>query len=109
MRDSDRWVTPRVVVVGLVVAGGLVVFIAACVTYLVTIGRDPDAMLRLTAEVATGIGSIGSLALQLAGRRTVAKVERNVGALAYRQCECGEEGASDTRPLGMGRPRRRGE
>jgi hypothetical protein len=56
VRDSDRWVTPRVVVAGL---AGLVVVVVAAIA------------------AVTYLSGLASLALQLAQRRTVAKVERN--------------------------------
>lgn len=81
-RDSDRWVTPTVVVAGLMVAGVIVLATIGAVTYLSAIGRDPDPMLKLVAQVATAVGSLGTLLLQVTGRQTVAKVERNTGVLA---------------------------
>lgn len=83
MRDSDRWVTPRVVVAGL--AGGVLVVIAAigAVTYLSAIHVDPAPMLKLAGVLAGGASGLLSLILQLAQRRTVAKIERNTGAAGY--------------------------
>jgi hypothetical protein len=75
VRDSDRWVTPRVVVAGL--AGLVVVAAIAAVTYLSAIHVDPAPMLKLAGVLAGGLSGLASLALQLAQRRTVAKVERN--------------------------------
>ncbi len=80
-RSSDRWVTPAVVCTALVVGGLLVLAVVASVTWLTAQGRDPDPMLRLTAQVVTAVGSLGTLVLQAAGRATTAKVERNVGRL----------------------------
>lgn len=82
MRDSDRWVTPGVVIAALVVAGVIVLGVGAGVVYLSSIGRDPEPVLKLLAQVVTAAGALGTLLLQLAGRRTVAKVERNTGQLA---------------------------
>lgn len=81
-RNTDRWVTPGVVVTGLLVGGVIVLATVAAITWLTYLGRDPAPMLDLAAKVVTAIGSLGALVLQLANRATVAKVERNTGALA---------------------------
>jgi hypothetical protein len=81
-RNSDRWITPGVVIAGLLVGGLICLGVTAGVVYLSSIGKDPDPMLRLTAQVVTAVGSLGTLLLQLTGRSTVAKVERNTGVLA---------------------------
>lgn len=81
-RRSDRWITPGVIIAGLIVAGLVTMTVAAGVTYLTARGIDPDPMLRLVAQVTTAVGSIGTLVLQLVGRSTVAKTERNTGVLA---------------------------
>lgn len=78
-RDSDRWVTPAVVIAGLVLAVVLVLAVLACVTYLAAIGRDPAPVVQLVAALVGGVTGLGSLGLQLAGRRTVTKIERHVG------------------------------
>jgi hypothetical protein len=75
-------VTPGVVCVAIVTAGAVVVAVALLVGYLAAAGVDPDPVIRLAAQVATGLGSLGTLALQLASRRTVAKTERNTGVMA---------------------------
>lgn len=80
-RSSDRWVTPGVVCTALVVGGVLVLAVVASVTWLAAQGRDPDPMLRLVAQVVGAVGSMGTLLLQLTGRATTAKVERNTGQL----------------------------
>lgn len=82
MRNSDRWVTPGVVCVGILTVGGVVLGVAVLVAYLAARGVDPAPVLDLTAKIATAAGSLGTLALQLVGRRTTAKVERNTGVLA---------------------------
>jgi hypothetical protein len=82
VRTSDRWVTPAVVVTALLCGTLVVLSVAGCVTYLTARGIDPDPMLRLVAQVATGLGSLGTLVLQLVTRRTTSKVERNTGVLA---------------------------
>lgn len=81
-RNSDRWVTPGVVVCTLVLATVVILSVVASVTYLTARGLDPDPMLRLTAQVGGAVFSAGTFALQLLGRRTVTKVERNFGQLA---------------------------
>ncbi len=81
-RQSDRWITPGVIVAGLLVAGVVILATVYAVTYLASIGKDPDPMLRLVAQVVTAGGSLGTLLLTLTGRSTVAKVERNTGVLA---------------------------
>jgi len=74
-RSSDRWVTPGVIVAALLV-GALVVLAAR--------GINPDPMLRVVSDIATAVGAIGTLLLQLVGRRTVTKIERNTGLLPAR-------------------------
>lgn len=81
-RNSDRWVTPAVVVWGMVLGTIVVLATVAAVTWLTYLGRDPGPMLDLVAKVVTAIGTLGTLGLQLANRATVTKVERNTGALA---------------------------
>lgn len=81
-RNSDRWVTPGVVCVGIITVGLVVLGTAGLVTWLAARGVDPAPVLDLTAKIATAAGSLGTLALQLVSRRTVAKTERNTGLLA---------------------------
>jgi nitrate reductase gamma subunit len=81
-RDSDRWVTPRVVVAGIAAVTLLLLAALAAVLWLTEKGLDPDPMLRLVAQIAGGASGVFSLLLQLAQRRTVAKTERNTGVLA---------------------------
>lgn len=81
-RNTDRWVTPAVVIVGLLVGGVIVLGALAAVTWLTAQGRDPGPMLDLVTKVTTAVGSLGALALQLANRATVTKVERNTSPLA---------------------------
>lgn len=81
-RSSDRWVTPGVVCTFVVVAGGLVALLIVVVGYLQARGVDPDPMIRLVGEIVTAVGALGTLLLQLVGRRTTTKVERNTGVLA---------------------------
>lgn len=80
-RQSDRWVTPGVVVTGLLVLGVLVLAVLAAVTWLATQHVDPDPVLRLVVQAVAAAGGLGTFVLQLASRRTTAKVERNTGVL----------------------------
>lgn len=80
-RDSDRWVTPGVVVAGLVVGGAVVLAITAGVVFLAYAGRDPDPVLQLLTQVVAAVSALASLVLQLVGRRTATKTERNTGEL----------------------------
>jgi hypothetical protein len=82
VRSSDRWVTPGVIVVGIVCATVAVLGSVACVTYLTERGVDPDPMLKLVGEVVAAVSGFASLLLQLVNRRTTTKVERNTGVLA---------------------------
>ena len=81
-RKSDRLITPGVLIAAILVAGLVACLVVARVTYLAPRGIDPDPMLQLTAQVATSVGVVGNLVLQLAGRSTAAKTERNTGVLA---------------------------
>ena len=81
-RPSDRWVTPGVIIVAIIVTGVVILSVAGGVVYLTAVGRDAGPVIQLVAQVATGIGAMGSLVLQLAGRKTAAKTERNTGAVA---------------------------
>jgi hypothetical protein len=82
VRDSDRWVTPRVVAVA--IAGVVVIVLAAigAVTFLSARGVDPAPMLKLVGAIAAGASSVLSLGVQLANRRTITKTERQAGRLA---------------------------
>lgn len=82
MRQTDRYLTPAVVVTLLLVAGTVILGTVGAVAWLTSLGRDPDPMLKLVgAWVAAGSSTI-TLVLQLANRATVAKTERNTGVLA---------------------------
>jgi hypothetical protein len=83
-RNSDRWVTPGVVIVGILCLSAIVLGVAALVAYLAARGVDPDPMLRLVAEVATGASALGSFVLTLLNRKTTAKAEANSGVAARR-------------------------
>lgn len=96
-RSSDRLVTPAVVCVFLVVAGGLVGYIATLVSDLARAGVDPAPVLDLVAKVTTAIGALGTLVLQLVGRAQVSRVERNTGQLA-----ASAQSAADSAPQQAG-------
>lgn len=82
MRDSDRLVTPAVVIC-LVVAGTLCVLATiGAVTWMTARGLDPDPMLKLVGVAVTACGSLGSFILAITSRATLAKTERNTGHLA---------------------------
>lgn len=82
MRDSDRWVTPRVVAVA--IAGVVVIVLAAigAVTYLSARGVDPAPMLKLVGAIAAGASGVLSLFVQLANRVTITNTQRQAGRLA---------------------------
>ena len=82
MRDSDRWITPRVIVAGLLVAGFVICAITAGMVYLASIDKDPDPVLRMIGEMTTAISALGALVLQLWNRVTTTKVETHAGTAA---------------------------
>lgn len=81
-RNSDRWVTPGVIVAALVVCGVVALAIIGGATWLVSIGLDPAPMLTAVGAIVTALTSLSAVALQLANRATTAKIERNTGVLA---------------------------
>ena len=83
-RDSDRWVTPWVVIAGMDCLTGLVALALAAVTYLSARGVDPNPTLKLVGQLGSGAAGVVSLFLQLANRKTVTKVERNTGLIPTR-------------------------
>jgi hypothetical protein len=80
-RKSDRWITPGVIVAAILTTGLVLAVVAAAIAYLTAQGIDPDPMLKLVANVGTGLFALLNLVLTLAGRATAAKVERNTGTL----------------------------
>lgn len=82
MRSSDRWITPGVVIAGLLVSGVVVLGLAGMLTYLADRGVDPGPVLKLTGQIGGGLAGVVSLLLQLVNRKTVTKTERNTGVLA---------------------------
>lgn len=87
MRNSDRLVTPGVVIVGLLMVGGCVLGTIAAVTWLTARGLDPDPMLKLVGLAVTAGGSLLSFLLTLTGRVQASKIERNTGLLANKTHE----------------------
>ena len=81
-RNSDRWVTPGVVMVFLVVAGLVVVAVFGAVTYMTVRGYDPAPVVDLVATLVAAVGSLGTLVATLTSRKTTTKVERNTGLQA---------------------------
>jgi membrane protein implicated in regulation of membrane protease activity len=84
VRNSDRWVTPGVIVAVILTAGTVVLGIAAGLVYLAALGRDPDPVLRFVVELTGTVAILLNVGMTLAGRATTAKVERNTGVLANR-------------------------
>lgn len=78
---SDRWFTPGVLIAAIVVGGVVVAVVAASVTYLTAQGIDPDPMLKLVANVGTGLFALLNLVLTMGMRTTATKTERNTGVL----------------------------
>jgi hypothetical protein len=81
-RASDRWITPGVVIVGILVVGGLVAMTIAGVTYMQVRGIDPDPMIRMVMEIGGSASAFLTLLLTLISRKTATKIERNTGQLA---------------------------
>ena len=90
-RASDRWVTPGVVVAGLLVAGAVTLGVTAALVYLVAIGRDPEPVLSMLAQVIGVITGPAMVALQLANRASIAKAERNTGTAPAKTAELVEQ------------------
>ena len=81
-RNSDRYVTPGVIIAAILTAGTVAAVAAGGVAYLAARGIDPDPMLKLVTTLVGALAAVGTFVLQLVGRPTVAKVERNTGTLA---------------------------
>lgn len=81
LRNSDRWMTPGVVIALLLTGGGLVALTVAAVTYLTARGIDPAPVLDLPAKIGLAIGSLGTMVITLTARFSQAKVERTAGTL----------------------------
>lgn len=82
VRNTDRLVTPAVVVTFLVGATLVVVATIAGVAWLTARGLDPDPMLRLLAQVGGAVFAAGTFVMQLANNARAAKTERNTSTLA---------------------------
>lgn len=114
-RRSDRWVTPGVVCTAIVCGSLVVLGVAAMVAYLAARGVDAQPVVQLAGIAVGACGSAGTLVLQLVGRKTVAKIERRTGLLAFDVAD----GLAEVLPVNpiedelvrphMGRPRHRGE
>lgn len=81
-RTSDRWVTPGVIVAGLLVIGVVLLALIGVTAWLTREGIDISPMLQLMREWVTTVAAIGALVLQLANRSSVTKTERNTGLQA---------------------------
>lgn len=81
MRNSDRWITPGVVIVGLLVGGVCVLATIAAVAWLTREGLDPQPMLQLVGVAVAALGSVVSAVVQLLNRASTTKTERNTGQL----------------------------
>lgn len=80
-RQSDRWVTPSTVIVGILTVGAVLALAIAAITWLTVQGVDPDPMLKLVAQIGGGVAGVLSLLLQFANRASTVKTERNTGVL----------------------------
>jgi hypothetical protein len=80
-RASDRWITPGVVMVGLVMGTVAVLGIVGMVGYLTARGYDPAPVVTLVANLTAAAGALGSVLLQLIGRKTQTRIERHTGLL----------------------------
>lgn len=80
-RASDRYITPGVVMVGLVMGTVVVLSIVAVTGYLTARGYDPAPIVTLTANLIGAVGGLGTLVVQLVTRKTTARIERNTGLL----------------------------
>lgn len=82
MRNTDRLITPGVVVTFLIVAGFCTALTIVGVGYLTSRGLDPDPMIRLVVQVVGAAGAVFTAVLQLANNARSAKTERNTTPLA---------------------------
>lgn len=81
-RRSDRWMTPGVVIV-LILVGGLVCLgVLGAITYLTARGFDPQPVVQLAGTLVAAAGSVGTFVVQLVFRRGQTKVEKQTGRLA---------------------------
>jgi ABC-type phosphate transport system auxiliary subunit len=80
-RASDRWITPGVVMVALVMGTIAVLGIVGMVGYLTARGYDPAPIVTLTANLTAAAGALGSVVLQLVARKTQTRIEQHTGLL----------------------------
>jgi hypothetical protein len=80
-RRSDRWVTPSVIVAGILTAGVVTLGLTAGLVFLQYKGVNPQPVIDLVTKIVTAIGALGSLLLGIANRATTAKTERNTGII----------------------------
>lgn len=80
-RASDRYITPGVVMVGLVMGTVIVLSIVAVTGYLTARGYDPAPIVTLTANLLGAVGGLGTLVVQLVTRKTTARIEKHTGLL----------------------------
>jgi hypothetical protein len=80
-RASDRYITPGVVCVGLVMGTVIVLSIVGVVGYLTARGHDPAPITSLTANLIGAAGGLATLVVQLVTRKTQARIERHTGLL----------------------------
>jgi hypothetical protein len=90
-RNSDRWVTPGVVVAVILTAGVVTLGITAALVYLAAIGRDPEPVLSMFAQIVGAITGPLAIGLQVANRASIAKAERNTGVAPARTAELVEQ------------------
>lgn len=80
-RQSDRWVTPGVVMVALFLATVVILALVGVTAWLAAAGIDAAPVMDVvTGSVAAATGLV-TLALTLANKATAAKTERNTGQL----------------------------
>jgi hypothetical protein len=80
-RASDRYITPGVVMVALVMGTVIVLAIVAVTGYLTARGYDPAPIVTLTANLIGAAGGLGTLIVQLVTRKTTARIEKHTGLL----------------------------
>ncbi len=80
-RQSDRWVTPGVVITALFLATTVVLALVGVTAYLAANGVDAAPVMDVVTGSVAAAGTLVTLALTLANRATAAKTERNVSGL----------------------------
>jgi len=79
---SDRYITPGVIIALVLAAGVLGAAVIGGVTYLTAMGKNPEPITRLVLNIISAAGASITALLQLTGRTTAAKTERNTGLQA---------------------------